>query len=78
MNSNEDENELLPPLNFEATILDPNSVRLEWRPNSVQASDEVFYVVNIKQLTSNKGSENMLRQQVCFFYKIIVGMSFSN
>lgn len=67
MVSSEEEDELLPPLNFEATILDPNSVKLEWRPNAVRGEDEVFYVVNIKQLTTNSPGatqENMLRQQV--------------
>jgi hypothetical protein len=68
MDSDEgDQEELLPPLNFEATILDPNSVKLEWRPNSVKAADEVFYVVNIKQLTTNSpgsSQDKMLRQQV--------------
>jgi hypothetical protein len=67
LESVEDENELLPPLTFEATVLDPNSVKLEWKPNTHQRADEVFYLINIKQLTSNSGTENLLRQQVIFF-----------
>ncbi|KAI6235002.1 Collagen alpha-1(XX) chain [Aphelenchoides besseyi] len=60
--SNEDD-ELMPPLNFEATILDPNSVKLDWRPDERQRG-HTFYVVNIKQLTTNNGNQNPLRQQI--------------
>ncbi|KAI6240067.1 hypothetical protein M3Y99_00491100 [Aphelenchoides fujianensis] len=59
-----DEGELMPPLNFEATILDPSSVKLDWRPFGRHQNDGTFYVVNIKQLTTNNGGQNPLRQQI--------------
>ncbi|TMS37249.1 hypothetical protein L596_004223 [Steinernema carpocapsae] len=56
------ENDLIPPLAFKANILGPSSVRLEWSANE-QDILELFYLVNVKQLTSESG-ENLLRQQI--------------
>ncbi|KAK0397699.1 hypothetical protein QR680_002225 [Steinernema hermaphroditum] len=56
------EDDLIPPLDFQAHILGPSSVRLEWSPNE-QSIQDLFYLVNVKQLTSESG-ENLLRQQI--------------
>ncbi|CAD5217805.1 unnamed protein product [Bursaphelenchus okinawaensis] len=55
------EDDFLPPLNFQALVLDPYSVRLEWKPYNLK--ENAFYIVNTKQLTPY-GQENLLRQQV--------------
>ncbi|KIH67814.1 fibronectin type III domain protein, partial [Ancylostoma duodenale] len=57
-----DDDELVPPLDFTAHVLSPSSVKLEWRPHT-GASPELFYIVNVKQLTSDSGTA-LHRQQV--------------
>ncbi|VDM39143.1 unnamed protein product [Toxocara canis] len=57
-----DDDDLLPPLDFTANILSPSSVRLEWTPNK-ESIEGLYYVVNMKQLTSETGG-TLLRQQI--------------
>ncbi|ETN69362.1 fibronectin type III domain protein [Necator americanus] len=57
-----DDDELVPPLDFTAHVLSPSSVKLEWRPH-VGASPDLFYIVNVKQLTSDSGTA-LHRQQI--------------
>uniref|UniRef100_A0A9J2P9B5 Fibronectin type-III domain-containing protein n=1 Tax=Ascaris lumbricoides TaxID=6252 RepID=A0A9J2P9B5_ASCLU len=57
-----DDDDLLPPLDFTASILSPTSVRLEWTP-SKENIEGLYYVVNVKQLTSETGG-TLLRQQI--------------
>uniref|UniRef100_A0A1I7ZAW5 Protein-tyrosine-phosphatase n=1 Tax=Steinernema glaseri TaxID=37863 RepID=A0A1I7ZAW5_9BILA len=57
------EDDLIPPLDFQAHILGPSSVRLEWSANEQSNVPDLFYLVNVKQLTSESG-ENLLRQQI--------------
>ncbi|EYB96125.1 hypothetical protein Y032_0153g2921 [Ancylostoma ceylanicum] len=57
-----DDDELVPPLDFTAHVLSPSSVKLEWRPHT-GASPELFYIVNVKQLTSDSGTA-LHRQQI--------------
>lgn len=56
-----DEDDILPPLNFAANVIGPTTVKLEWRPSN-EASPDVYYLVNVKQLTSESG-ESLMRQQ---------------
>lgn len=57
-----DDDDLLPPLDFTANILSPSSVRLEWTPSNENV-EGLYYVVNVKQLTSESGG-TLLRQQI--------------
>ncbi|KAJ1369726.1 hypothetical protein KIN20_031272 [Parelaphostrongylus tenuis] len=57
-----DDDELLPPLDFTTHILGPSSVKLEWRPHE-GAPPGLFYIVNVKQLTSESGA-GLQRQQI--------------
>ncbi|CAG9532140.1 unnamed protein product [Cercopithifilaria johnstoni] len=58
------DDDLLPPLNFQAHILSASKVRLEWTPPSkASSSASHYYVVNVKQLTSADRTP-LLRQQV--------------
>jgi hypothetical protein len=57
-----DDDELLPPLNFAANIIGPTSVKLEWTANN-RGSNGAYYIVTVKQLTSEKG-EPSFRQQI--------------
>ncbi|CAD5222406.1 unnamed protein product [Bursaphelenchus xylophilus] len=56
-----EEDDLLPPLNFQAHILDPYTVKLQWRPYNLNPN--AFYIVNSKQLTP-RNEDNLFRQQV--------------
>uniref|UniRef100_A0A915DBN4 Fibronectin type-III domain-containing protein n=1 Tax=Ditylenchus dipsaci TaxID=166011 RepID=A0A915DBN4_9BILA len=63
-----DEADLLPPLNFTANVLDPKTVRLDWSVSpsthtSASLSANVYYIVNVKQLTSDSG-ENLVNKQI--------------
>ncbi|PAV87928.1 hypothetical protein WR25_03705 [Diploscapter pachys] len=61
-----DPQDLLPPLDFTARVVGPSSVKLEWKPNEGVPQD-IFYVVNIKQLTSSAppdAATSLQRQQV--------------
>ncbi|VDN28019.1 unnamed protein product, partial [Gongylonema pulchrum] len=59
-----DDDDLLPPLDFEAHILSTQMVRLEWTPPAGALSDgQHYYIVNVKQLTSEDNSP-LLRQQI--------------
>ncbi|CAJ0561646.1 unnamed protein product, partial [Mesorhabditis spiculigera] len=53
--------QLLPPLNFKATIKDPHAVKLEWEPAGQDPS--IFYLVHVKQMTSRSGVP-LHRQQI--------------
>uniref|UniRef100_A0A0K0D2L5 Fibronectin type-III domain-containing protein n=1 Tax=Angiostrongylus cantonensis TaxID=6313 RepID=A0A0K0D2L5_ANGCA len=57
-----DDDELVPPLDFTTHILGPSSVKLEWRPHE-GVPPELFYIVNVKQLTSESGTV-FQRQQI--------------
>uniref|UniRef100_A0A915PVE8 Fibronectin type-III domain-containing protein n=1 Tax=Setaria digitata TaxID=48799 RepID=A0A915PVE8_9BILA len=61
-----DDDDLLPPLDFQAHILSTSMVRLDWTP-AVRALSNVplnnYYVVNVKQLTSDDQTP-LLRQQL--------------
>ncbi|VDK47123.1 unnamed protein product [Anisakis simplex] len=57
-----DDDDLLPPLDFTASILSPSSARLEWTP-SKENVEGLYYIVNVKQLTSEIGGM-LLRQQI--------------
>lgn len=37
-----DEGDLLPPLNFEANIMGPSSVELQWKPNEQTPGKNIF------------------------------------
>uniref|UniRef100_A0A0R3RJ54 Protein-tyrosine-phosphatase n=1 Tax=Elaeophora elaphi TaxID=1147741 RepID=A0A0R3RJ54_9BILA len=60
------DDDLLPPLDFQAHILNTSLVRLEWTPPFRALSSvptDHYYIVNVKQLTSDDRSP-LLRQQV--------------
>ncbi|VBB28846.1 unnamed protein product, partial [Acanthocheilonema viteae] len=60
------DDDLLPPLDFQAHILSTSMVRLEWTsPFRVLSSDPAthYYIVNVKQLTSADRTA-LLRQQI--------------
>ncbi|KAM3718612.1 Sortilin-related receptor [Dirofilaria immitis] len=60
------DDDLLPPLNFQAHILSTSMVRLEWTPPLRILSDDSlshYYIVNVKQLTSDDRTP-LLRQQI--------------
>ncbi|CAD6188899.1 unnamed protein product [Caenorhabditis auriculariae] len=50
-----DEGALLPPLDFTARVMSPSSVHLEWTPAATNKPD-IFYLVHVKQLTSESGT----------------------
>ncbi|GMT35667.1 hypothetical protein PFISCL1PPCAC_26964, partial [Pristionchus fissidentatus] len=56
---------LVPPSAFTANILDTTSVKLEWKPieGGAPQGKEVYYVVNVKQLTTRSGGV-LQRQQI--------------
>ncbi|VDK62940.1 unnamed protein product [Onchocerca ochengi] len=60
------DDDLLPPLDFQAHILSTSMVRLEWTPPfRVLSNDPLshYYIVNVKQLTSEDKAP-LLRQQI--------------
>ncbi|VDM95276.1 unnamed protein product [Thelazia callipaeda] len=58
------DDDLLPPLDFQAHILSTSMVRLEWIPALQPLSNVIpFYIVNVKQLTSEDNTP-LLRQQI--------------
>uniref|UniRef100_A0A1I7VF72 Protein-tyrosine-phosphatase n=1 Tax=Loa loa TaxID=7209 RepID=A0A1I7VF72_LOALO len=56
------DDDLLPPLDFQAHILSTSMVRLEWNP-PFRTPVSHYYIVNVKQLTSADRTP-LLRQQV--------------
>lgn len=59
-----DESNLLPPLNFKANILGQNRVQLEWNKSKNPLNDgiELYYIVNIRQLTINSGTSPLIQE----------------
>ncbi|CAI5455656.1 unnamed protein product [Caenorhabditis angaria] len=54
--------QLQPPLQFNAKIIGPTNVQLKWQP-VVGAQNDVYYLVNVKQLTTSSGS-TLQNQQI--------------
>ncbi|MFH4973327.1 hypothetical protein AB6A40_000036 [Gnathostoma spinigerum] len=57
-----DEDDLMPPVDFIASILSPTSARLEWTDVGGNKPG-LYYIINIKQLTAQSGG-GLPRQQV--------------
>ncbi|KAI1732076.1 fibronectin type III domain protein [Ditylenchus destructor] len=63
-----DEADLLPPLNFTANVLDPQTVRLDWSPSpsaeylSASQTAALYYVLNVKHLSYNTEASIMQQQ----------------
>ena len=59
-----EEGALLPPLNFAANVMGPKTVKLEWQPYNPHIPG-LYYVVNVKQLTTQSGTEFIPKQVIC-------------
>ncbi|KAI1725583.1 fibronectin type III domain-containing protein [Ditylenchus destructor] len=63
-----DEADILPPLNFTANVLDPQTVRLDWSPSpsteylSISQAAALYYVLNVKQLSYNTEASTMQQE----------------
>lgn len=62
-----DEADLLPPLNFTANILSPESIRLGWTKNaSNNQFSSLYYIINVQQINNLNDATNTLQNRQVF------------